>query len=98
MMYQQKRMLELSDLISFCFTCKGCGISLSIPASANLKSGRLEKCPSCDDVWMTPVTGSVRKFLDFKQAFNSLTSSFEGGKVDGFTLTLEIASDPVSTA
>jgi hypothetical protein len=53
-------MLELLDIVAFCFTCKGCGISLSIPASANLKNGKLEKCPFCDDVWMTPLTGSIR--------------------------------------
>ena len=95
---QQKRMIELSDLVAFCVTCKGCGVSLSIPALASVKDKRLERCPSCDDIWMTPITGSVRKFVDFKNALTSLRSSIEGGKADGFSLTLEIASDPVSTA
>ena len=91
-------MIEFSDLVAFCFTCKECGVSLSIPAPATLKSDRPAKCPSCDEVWMTPATGSVARFLEFKEALLKLRASIENGKTNGFTLAIEIACDPVSIA
>lgn len=93
---QQKRTIELSDITAFCFTCKQCGVSLSIPASATLKHERPAKCPSCDEQWMIPATGSIRKFVDFKEALTKLRESI--GENDRFTLAIEIASDPVSTS
>jgi predicted Zn-ribbon and HTH transcriptional regulator len=95
---QQKRMIEFSDLVAFCFTCKECGVSLSIPASANLKNERPSKCPSCDEVWMTPSTGSVARFLEFKEALLKLRVSIENDKTNGFILAIEISPDPISTA
>jgi len=91
-------MIEFSDLVAFCFTCKECGVSLSIPASATLKNERPAKCPSCDEVWMTPATGSVARFLEFKESLLKLRDSIENGKTNGFILTIELSSDPVSTA
>lgn len=99
MTHQQKRMLEISDLMAFCLTCKECGVSLSIPASANLKTERPAKCPSCDEVWMTPSTGSMARLLEFKEALMKLKASIGNfGEKDGFSVMIEIASDPVSTS
>ena len=92
----QKRMIELSDIVSFCFTCVKCGSSLSIPGSACLEPHRPSKCPSCDEVWMTPSTGSIRKFLELREALKNLSESV--GENDKFTLAIEISSDPVSTS
>jgi Zn-finger nucleic acid-binding protein len=98
MTIQQKRMIELSDILAFQLICKECGVSLSIPVSSNLKNERPSKCPSCDEVWMTPVTGSIRKLLDLKEVLISLKSSIGNGSADRFNLMIEISSDPVSTA
>jgi hypothetical protein len=93
---QQKRTIEISDLVAFCFTCKQCGVSLSIPISATLKNDRPSRCPSCDEQWATYPLGSVGRFLELKFALMKLSESI--GESDRFTFSIEIASDPASTA
>jgi hypothetical protein len=45
---------------------------------------------------MTPSTGSIRKFLELREALKNLSESV--GENDKFTLAIEISSDPVSTS
>lgn len=92
---QQKRMIELSDLVAFCFTCKKCGTCLSIPVASELQEDKPNRCPSCNEQWKASNMDSIARFAEFKFSLNKLSESI--GEYDRFTLMLEIASDPSST-
>jgi Zn-finger nucleic acid-binding protein len=97
MTYQQKKSLEISDIKAFCFICKECGVSLSIPTTASLKSGRLEACPTCDEPWLNSSTGNIKALMAFKDALATLAFAVGDGSKSRFTFSLEIASDPSLT-
>lgn len=96
MTIQQKRMIELLDILAFCFTCKKCGSSLSIPVASELQEDKPSGCPACNERWKASNVDSIARFAEFKFSLKKLNESL--GQYDGFTLTLEISSDPVSTA
>lgn len=93
---QQKRTIELSDLIAFCFACKKCGTSLSIPVASELQEDRPNRCPSCNEQWKASNVDSIARFSEFKFALKKLNESL--GEYDRFTFSIEIASAPVSTS
>ena len=96
MTHQQKRMIELSDILAFCFTCKKCGTFLSIPAASELQEDRPTRCPSCNEQWKASTMDSIARFSEFKFALKKLSESV--GEYDRFTFAIEISPDPVSTA
>ena len=95
MTIQQKRTIEISDILAFCFTCKHCKVSMSIPAFSRLATGKPYDCPSCHREWSTS-DGPIAHFSAFKNALDIFSESIRAS--DGFTLAIEISPDPVSTA
>lgn len=106
MTHQNRHLIELSDLLAFTLTCKSCGSSVSLPVSGivakAIKANRLGACPSCDEPWLTLPSGNTLTILfdDLRANFQLLSSAMsDRAKASGgFTLALEISSDPASDA
>jgi len=98
MTFQRKSSIDITDISAFCFTCHGCGASLSIPATGTLKKGKLERCPTCDDQWSNGSSGNVKTVNEFHDALAILRFAVADKERSGFRFTLELASDPASTA
>ena len=98
---QSKYLIELSDLLAFTFTCKQCGVSVSVPIAGDTKANRLDKCPTCDEPWLTiPNVNTLS--LTFEKLQWTLKTMAQAMKEReeskcGFTLALEISA-PVSSA
>jgi hypothetical protein len=95
MTYQHKKLLEISDIAAFSFTCKQCGISLSVPVLSEPKKGKLDKCPACDEPWLATADGNLQVVEDLRKAFKIFSERLSG-KGTGFKFALEIPAEPVS--
>jgi hypothetical protein len=94
---QNKHLMELSDILNFTFTCKGCDASVSIPAARRAKDKGLDACPFCDEPWLTKKSNTA--VLSFQQLQDSLRDFGEALKsFDGFSFRVEISSDPAASA
>jgi predicted RNA-binding Zn-ribbon protein involved in translation (DUF1610 family) len=95
----QKRSIEISDILAFCFTCNQCGSSLSIPVSGDMKRGKLYTCPNCDTAWLSQNEDAVIALANLTKYLSSLGSIVRtwANRPEGFRFSFEIASDPVST-
>jgi NAD-dependent SIR2 family protein deacetylase len=92
MTYQHKKLIELSDILGFTFTCKECGISISIPTGEKEpKQGRLNKCPACDQEWMVTGNGQSNALTMLRNAFRAFSENS-----GGFRFALEIPAEPAS--
>jgi hypothetical protein len=94
---QTKHYIELSDILSLCFTCKDCKMALSFPAFENLKAKKLAQCPACNEPWLDFQNGATisLSFETLHQALREFKMVMDDrGKVTkGFTLALEIKDD-----
>jgi hypothetical protein len=99
--------MELSDILAFTLTCKACGLSVSVPtaerqARGMLKENRLDKCPACDEAWLTSPNGTTLtlSFDQMRSSLETMTLAMKERALSkgGFTLALEISSDPASSA
>lgn len=96
MTYQHKRLIELSDIKGLNFICKQCGVSLSIPASGELKKGKLATCPHCDSPWLSHADLAVIAVADLKKALSEMSAVLQtwANRPEGFQFSFEIEADP----
>jgi DNA-directed RNA polymerase subunit RPC12/RpoP len=93
MTVQQKRFIELADIVSMRFECKNCHTSVQI-AFEKFRNGTLYSCPNCQSEWayMTngmAVNNAEAAFVRFIDAAKAIEATCNNAPV-GFTVTLEI--------
>jgi hypothetical protein len=99
---QTQKFIELSDILALKLECKHCESVLAIPSSRDMARredvGKLSICPVCQRPWATLGGATYEPLIaKFVSALNEMRNAFKDAPI-GFTLTLEISSDPVSTA
>src|ERR1700694_2513131 len=92
---ETKTFIQLSDILSRCFTCRHCGAS--IQSSLNkLQPGLIKKCPNCHREWAEVAgNGIVMKnyeseFLQFVSAIMEVQKLMGEDSIIGFSFSLEI--------
>ena len=95
MTHQHKRLIELSDIKSFNFVCKQCGVSLSVPVAGEMKRGKLYTCPHCDSPWLDRNDTAISAIADLKKSMAAMISVLQGwaNRPEGFQFALEIEGD-----
>jgi hypothetical protein len=95
---QNKHLIELSDLLAFTFTCRNekCGAIFSISTLGSTETARFDKCPACDEPWLTLSGGDTLYpiFSEFRSALKKLRLGIE--QRNSFSFAIEISSDPSS--
>jgi len=97
-----QKFIELSDILALKLKCKGCRSTITIPFARDMSNrdsaGKLSFCPICQRTWANSQGASCAPDLvRFATALGSLREVLTDTGI-GFTLTLEISSDPVSVA
>jgi len=94
-----KNYIELRDLLGLHFACKHCDSTLTIPI-ARIDRGIPSECPNCNETWsdFTSVKSAANVISEFAKAQKQLQQALYGDHPAsiGYTLTIEIASDPAS--
>jgi hypothetical protein len=94
---QQKKYMELGDILTLRLDCRACECSLTIPISRDLSAReeafKLNDCPICRAPWAT-LNGSMYQPLiaEFTDKLKRLKNALETAPL-GFRLSIEI-SDP----
>jgi hypothetical protein len=79
MLTQTRKFISLSDIFSFRFLCKTCGVEMSLPLREEdfNKARATHKCPNCRDYWLllneTASGNAVPALEKFVQSIRALS-------------------------
>lgn len=98
---QVRKFIDLSDVKAVTLRCVHCESTLTIPSSRDISrhdaAGKFSTCPVCLRPWGTSSGGTCEPLMATLLAnLNTLRAALADAK--GFTLALEISSDPASDA
>lgn len=92
---QTQKFIESSDILTLKLECAGCGSTLAIPSSKDIKNdvGKLGSCPICRRTWADSRGYSYEPLIaHFMSVLNNLRDALAKSET-GFNLTIEIADD-----
>lgn len=92
MTYHRKKLMELSDIKGYSFTCKTCGAVVSLPHDVKFQRGRLARCPSCLADWLE-ATASSQRVVAFEELLRAVEVMQRVTEAAGFNFAVELAPE-----
>jgi len=92
---QTKRFIEISDVKAVQMKCADCGAILALPIEREINVSRLFVCPHCQRPWVKLPQGATAELAikECMSALQQMATILSSKQFDGFSLTLEIATD-----